>query len=74
MKSTRILLFFFTNNLKIIIFSQKLEKTIFTPIYNKDDPKVPENYRPTSITGVLSKVFDKLLNKLITDYLFLKIF
>ena len=35
----------------------KLKKAIVTPIYKREDPELPENYRPISITGALSKIF-----------------
>ena len=47
----------------------KLKKAIVAPIYKKEDPELPENYRPISITGALSNVFEKLLYKQINEYL-----
>ena len=53
----------FLNNefLKNKTYPCKLKKAIVTPIYKKEDPELPEKYRPISITGALSKVFEKLL-------------
>ena len=34
-----------------------LKKAHVVPIFKKDDPKIPENYRPSSLTGALSKIF-----------------
>ena len=39
-----------------------------TPVYKKDDPENPYNYRPISITGAISKVFEKLPNNQIETY------
>ena len=49
-------------------YTCKLKKATVTPIYKKDDPELPENYRPISISGALSKIFEKLLYKQINDY------
>ena len=38
-------------------------KAIATPLLKKDDPELPENHRPISITGTSSKKFEKLLSK-----------
>ena len=46
-----------------------LKRAIVTPIYNKDDPEIAENYRRISITGALSKVLGKQLYKQIKEYL-----
>ena len=39
-----------------------------TPVYKKDDPENPDNYRPISITGAISKVFEKLLHNPFETY------
>ena len=43
-------------------FPTLFKKTIVTPVYKKDDPENPDNYRPISITRAISKVFEKLLH------------
>ena len=44
-----------------------------TLIYKKNDPQAKENYRPVSVLPVLSKVFERLVqkqvNSFITDFL-----
>ena len=50
-------------------FPQRLKLAIVTPVFKKDDPEDPENYRPISVTGALSKVFERLLSDQINDYL-----
>ena len=47
----------------------KLKKATVTSIYKREDPELPENYRPISITWALSKVFEKLLYKQVNEYL-----
>ena len=62
------LTFLYNEFLKKKIYPCKLKKAIVTSIYKKEDP---EKYRPISIsiTGALSKVFEKLLFKQINEYL-----
>ena len=42
-----------------------LKTAYVTPLLKKDDPDNPENYRPISVTSSLSKIFERLLQKLI---------
>ena len=63
------LTFLYNEFLKNKTYPCKLKKAIATPIYKKEDPELPENYRSISITGALSKVFEKLLHNQINDYL-----
>ena len=63
------LTFLYNEFLKNKTYPCKLKKAIVTTIYKREDPELPENYRPISITGVLSKVFEKLLYKQINEYL-----
>ena len=46
-----------------------LKKATVTSIYKREDPELPENYRPVSITWALSTIFEKLLYKQINEYL-----
>ena len=50
-------------------FPSILKKGLITPLYKKDDPLNPLNYRPITITSSLSKKFEKLLHKQINQYL-----
>ena len=63
------LTFLYNDFLKNKTYPCELKKAIVTPIYKKEDPELPENYRPISITVALSKVFEKLLYKQINEYL-----
>ena len=63
------LTFLYNQFLKNKTYPCKLKKAIFTPIYKKEDPELPEIYRPISITGFLSETFEKLLYKQINEYL-----
>ena len=63
------LTFLYNEFLKNKTYPCKLKKATVTPIYKREDPELPENYRPISITVALSKVFEKLLYKQINEHL-----
>ena len=46
--------------------SMKIAKVV--PIFKKDDKSLMNNYRPISVLPALSKVFEKVLQRQITDY------
>ena len=54
-------------------FPSTLKLADITPIYKKKNLQAKENYRPVSVLPVLSKVFERLMqkqiNSFITDYL-----
>ena len=39
------------------------------PIYKKDDPLNPMNYRPVTIVPVMSKIMEKVISRQIIKYL-----
>jgi len=39
------------------------------PLYKKDDPQQPCNYRPVSLLSIFSKVLEKLMHKRLYCYL-----
>ena len=43
--------------------------SFITPIIKNDDPSFKENYRPISITCIMSRVFEKKLTNIITSFL-----
>ena len=49
-------------------FPDCLKEASVTPIFKKDDPLDKENYRPVSILPLLSKVFEKLIYKQLSNY------
>src|ERR1700755_728546 len=45
------------------------KRALILPVPKKGDPSQPYNYRPISLTSVLSKVFESILNRKIWKYL-----
>ena len=43
------------------IFPEKLKIAKIKPIYKKDNPHIPDNYRPISLLPSISKVFEKVV-------------
>ena len=42
---------------------------LITPIYKADDPNNPNNYRDITVTSVIGKLFNSILNTRLQDYL-----
>ena len=51
------------------IFPDKLKIAKINPIFKKDDPHLPDNYRPISLLPAISKVFEKVVFIQVYDYL-----
>ena len=49
-------------------FPDELKLADVTPIYKKDDPNNPKNYRPVSVLPVTSKIFERILHKQLSLY------
>ena len=55
-------------NLLTDIFPEKLKIAKIKPIFKKDDPHLPDNYRPISLLPSISKVFEKVAFLQLYDY------
>ena len=52
-----------------MLFPEDLKKAVVTPIFQKRENPLPENYRPISITSSLAKLFERLLREQTLHYL-----
>ena len=50
-------------------FPENLKLADATPIFEKKDETFFENYRPVSILPAVSKIFERIMQKQITDYI-----
>ena len=51
------------------IFPNSLKIAKIIPIFKKDDPRLPSNYRPISILPFLSKIFEKVIYSRLINHL-----
>ena len=49
-------------------FPDKLKRADITPVFKKDDPTKPKNYRPVSVLPGISIIFERLMRKQISFY------
>ncbi len=40
-----------------------------TPIFKKDDRKLPDNYRPISLTSIIGKLLETIIRNRVVNYL-----
>ena len=50
-------------------FPQELNLSEVTPVHKKLDPLQKENYRPVSLLLHISKIFERIIHKQITNYM-----
>ena len=65
---------FLTNVWNIEIVSQhkfldNLKLADVTPVFKKDDANLTKNYRPVSVLPIVSKIFERLLQKQTVSYI-----
>ena len=59
----------FNNTILTSNFPDKLKVTDVSPIFKKDDPQKPKNYRPVSVLPVVSKILERLLYKQMSSHI-----
>ena len=57
----------FNKSFEICIVPDEWEKGQITELFRKGDKKLASNYRPVSLTSVVSKIFEKLIRTEIVD-------
>ena len=50
-------------------FPENLKLVDVTPIFKKKDKTFVENYRPISVLRTVSTIFERIMQKQITDYI-----
>ena len=63
------LLFIFNLSFSTGVFPDALKIAKVVPIFKKDDPHLPCNYRPISLLSIFSKIMEKLMHKRLYAYL-----
>lgn len=63
------LLFIFNLSFSTGVFPDTLKTAKVLPLYKKDDPQQPCNYRPISLLSIFSKVLEKLMHSRLSTYL-----
>ena len=59
----------FNQSIELGCFPMCLKTSRVVPIYKKDDPRLPSNYRPISTLPVLSKLFERLMYVRVAKFL-----
>ena len=65
----RALVMIFNASISFDIFPEDWKYAIVTPVYKRGDVFDPNNYRPIAHLPTISKVFEKLINEQLQDYL-----
>ena len=66
---TDILTLIINQSLSTGIFPNKLKIAKVVPVFKKDDPHQPGNYRPISLLPAISKIFEKVVYKQVYNYM-----
>ena len=59
----------FNDSIERSDFPQNLKLADITPVYKKNDPLDKTNYRPVSVLPVVSKIFERIMQKQINDFI-----
>ena len=51
------------------VFPEALKNARVTPIFKKDNPQIPSNYRPISVLSVFSKLYEKCMYSRLYSFL-----
>ena len=55
--------------LKDLNFANGLKLADIVPVFKKDDSTLVKNYRPVSLLPIISKIFERVILKQVTDYM-----
>lgn len=59
----------FNTSIKSNLFPSSWKKSIITPLFKSGDPQNASNYRPVSVTNILSRIFEKIINTQLQEHL-----
>ena len=59
----------FNSNIRTSNYDKDLKYADLTPVYKADDTTDKRNYRPISLLSAVSKVFEKIMQKQMGDYM-----
>ena len=51
-----------------LYFPNKLKLTDITPVFKRKDPTLVENYRPIRVFSSVSKIFERIIQKQLSNY------
>ena len=69
-----ILLIMFTHSLSSGVVPPSFKRATITPVFKSGDRSVPSNYRPISLTSVISKVLERIIRKQVSSFIDKKCF
>ncbi len=59
----------FANSLTTVAVPTNWRLSIIWPMYKKGDPEDVSSYHPVSLTSIISKIFERILKKLLLSFL-----
>ncbi len=60
---------FFNSSVNSASFPLQWKEANVTPVYKKEDPTLPSNYRPISLLSCLGKVMERCIHKYVFNYI-----
>ena len=62
-------LLFFTHSLSSGVVPPSFKRAAITPVFKSGDRSVPSNYRPISLTSVISMVLERIIRKWVSSFI-----
>ena len=59
----------FTHSLPSGVVPPSFKRAAITPVFKSGDRSVPSNYRPISLTSVISKVLERIIRKQVSSFI-----
>ena len=68
-KLAPLLLIVFTHSLSSGVVPSSFRLAAITPVFKSGDTNAPSNYRPISLTSVISKVIERIIRKHVSSFI-----